>query len=68
MSGYTDDAIIHHGVLAQGIAFLQKPFTPASLAHKVREVLGPTVASADRAISPSATAVRLARMRARPDD
>ncbi|MFY9552579.1 MAG: PAS domain S-box protein [Thermoanaerobaculia bacterium] len=39
MSGYTDDAIIRHRVLEPGTAFLQKPFTPASLARKVREVL-----------------------------
>jgi CheY-like chemotaxis protein len=39
MSGYTEDTIIHHGVLETGIAFLQKPFTPIELAHKVREVL-----------------------------
>jgi signal transduction histidine kinase/ActR/RegA family two-component response regulator len=39
MSGYTDDAIVHHGVLETGIALLQKPFTPNSLAAKVREVL-----------------------------
>ncbi len=39
LSGYTDNAITRHGVLAPGIAFLQKPFTPKSLARKVREVL-----------------------------
>jgi CheY-like chemotaxis protein len=39
MSGYTDDAIAHHGVLNEGTHFLHKPFTPAELAGKVREVL-----------------------------
>jgi two-component system, cell cycle sensor histidine kinase and response regulator CckA len=39
MSGYTDNAILHHGILEPGINFLQKPFTVDGLARKVREVL-----------------------------
>jgi two-component system, cell cycle sensor histidine kinase and response regulator CckA len=39
MSGYTDDAIVHHGVLDKGIHFLQKPITPTTFLQKVREVL-----------------------------
>ncbi|MFO0877835.1 MAG: PAS domain S-box protein [Gemmataceae bacterium] len=39
MSGYTDDALIQHGLEQGEVAFLQKPFSPTSLASKVREVL-----------------------------
>lgn len=39
MSGYSDDAILQHGVQETGVAFLQKPFTPDSLGRKVREVM-----------------------------
>jgi CheY-like chemotaxis protein len=38
-SGYTEDAMGHHGVLRPGILFLQKPYMTATLARKVREVL-----------------------------
>jgi FixJ family two-component response regulator len=37
MWGYTDDAVIRHGVLGAGTAFLQKPFAPAALVQRVRE-------------------------------
>jgi PAS domain S-box-containing protein len=49
MSGYTDDSIVRHGVLAGEIAFLQKPVTPATLGRRVREVL-------DGALGPSQAA------------
>jgi hypothetical protein len=39
MSGYTDNAIVNTGILHKEVAFLQKPFTPAALTEKVRQVL-----------------------------
>jgi two-component system, cell cycle sensor histidine kinase and response regulator CckA len=39
MSGYTNDTIIHHGVLDPGINFIQKPFSKSSLMRKIRQVL-----------------------------
>ncbi len=39
MSGYTDDSVVRHGVTDSGMAYLQKPFTPQLLAHRVRAVL-----------------------------
>jgi PAS domain S-box-containing protein len=44
MSGYTDDAIVRHGVLRPGTAYLQKPFSPDTLGRKVREVLDSVLA------------------------
>ncbi len=40
MSGYTDDSIVHHGVMIQNMPFIQKPFTPEGLRRKIRDVLG----------------------------
>ena len=39
MSGYTDNAIAHHGILEEGIDYIQKPFTVDGLGKKIREVL-----------------------------
>ena len=39
MSGYTDDAILQHGILNSDVEYLQKPITPVSLTRKIREVL-----------------------------
>ena len=39
MSGYTDEAVLSHGILDAGLAYLQKPITPEKLTRKIREVL-----------------------------
>jgi PAS domain S-box-containing protein len=48
MSGYTDDAVLQHGVSSQDTPFLQKPFTPIALTGKVREVLDQTTTDKGR--------------------
>jgi YesN/AraC family two-component response regulator len=50
MSGYAEGALVHQGVVPDDVSILQKPFSPAHLAHKVRHVLGA------RALSPLADA------------
>ena len=45
MSGYTDEALGQHGVLEEGIALLEKPFTRGSLLRKLREILDPVKSS-----------------------
>ena len=39
MSGYTDTVVAHHGILREGLHFIQKPFTPVDLVREVRRVL-----------------------------
>lgn len=42
MSGYTDDAIVDHGILESGAAFIEKPFTAQRLLEAIQDVLGTT--------------------------
>jgi FixJ family two-component response regulator len=38
-SGYTENVIVHHGVLDDAVSFIEKPYSPSTLVKKIREVL-----------------------------
>ncbi|MGC4054445.1 MAG: response regulator [Paludibaculum sp.] len=58
MSGYTDNVITHRGMLESGTAFIQKPFSPQSLAHQVRTALGSAAPAARILVAEDEVGVR----------
>lgn len=52
MSGYTTNAIVHQAILDADVEYLQKPFTPESLARKIRKLLARTTGTTDTAAKP----------------
>jgi hypothetical protein len=50
-SGYTENAIVHHGHVDQEINFIQKPYRPDILAYKVREILDGHTSPPDRILT-----------------
>jgi PAS domain S-box-containing protein len=57
MSGYTDDAVVRHGILTAEMDFLQKPFSPATLAQRIRSLLHGPNSAAEAAHAQAARAV-----------
>jgi two-component system cell cycle sensor histidine kinase/response regulator CckA len=56
MSGYTDDAVVRHGIVDSSVAFIQKPITPVALARKVRETLAAEGRGSGQGNSPASAA------------